>query len=487
MRLKQVVLKGKIDKLRAAMSPLEEKREDVKARREALNKREEELMQALNEVEETTPEEDLDTLKEQVDQCISEVDDVKQEEADNEQAITDLQEQITQLEQELAAVEAEMASVVTQEPAPETNSQRNAPEAQTRSKEEYRMHKSFYGLTFEQRDAMFRRDDVKTWINNVRSMVGQKRGVNHAEVAIPTVVLDLITDNMEAGSKLIKHVNLQRVPGKARQTILGVTPEAIWTEACGKLNELDLDVFGVEMDAYKVGGFIPVCNAILEDAENTIKLGEALIESLIKSIGLALDKAILYGTGNKMPLGIVTRLTQTVDPGSDDTEREWVDLSKTNVISIASGDDGIETYKAVMTAAGKAASDYARGAQFWAMNRKTRVALMAATMSFTATGTAASAVNDELPLIGGKIETLEFIPDGVIVGGYGELYPLAERAEATIAVSEHVRFIEDQTVFKGTARYDGKPAIAEAFVAMHINGGTVTAGAVTFAQDKANA
>ena len=29
-----------------------------------------------------------------------------------------------------------------------------------------------------------------------------------------------------------------------------------------------------------------------------------------QSIGLALDKAIVYGTGVKMPLGIVTRLAQ---------------------------------------------------------------------------------------------------------------------------------------------------------------------------------
>ena len=469
------------------MAPLEEKREDIKARRTALEKREEELQQVIGEVTDETPEEDRTIIEEQVDQCIRDVDDVQQEETENEQAINNLQEQIDQLEQELEAIEAQLEAVAEQQPAPETNGQRNAPEAQTRSKEEYRMHKTFYGLTHEQRDSMFRRDDVKTWINNVRSMVGQKRAVNHAEVAIPTVVLDVITDNMTAGSKLIKHVNLQRVPGKARQTILGVTPEAVWTEACGKLNELDLDMYSVEVDAFKVGGFIPVCNAILEDAENTVKLGEVLIDALIKSIGLALDKAILYGTGNKMPLGIVTRLTQTADPGTDDTERPWEDLSKTNVIAVPSGSDGIELYQAIMTAAGAAASDYARGSQFWAMNRKTRTTLMAGMLAFTANGAVASGINDELPLIGGQIETLEFIPDGVIVGGYGELYPLAERAEATIAVSEHVRFIEDQTVFKGTARYDGKPAIAEAFVAMHINGGTVSASAVTFAQDKANA
>ena len=36
--------------------------------------------------------------------------------------------------------------------------------------------------------------------------------------------------------------------------------------------------------------------------------------------------------------------------------------------------------------------------------------------------------------------------------------------------SEHVRFLEDQTIFKGTARYDGKPAIREAFAVIGIGG-----------------
>ena len=55
----------------------------------------------------------------------------------------------------------------------------------------------------------------------------------------------------------------------------------------------------------------------------------------------------------------------------------------------------------------------------------------------------------------------------------------------SLATSEHVRFVEDQTVFKGTARYDGKPAIAEAFVVFAINGATATTS-MAFAQDKAN-
>ena len=68
-----------------------------------------------------------------------------------------------------------------------------------------------------------------------------------------------------------------------------------------------------------------------------------------------------------------------------------------------------------------------------------------------------------------------------------ELYLLAERAGAQFATSDQVRFIEDQTVFKGTARYDGLPVIADGFVAIGIAGTTPSASGITFATDTANA
>ncbi|MGF2525981.1 phage major capsid protein, partial [Ralstonia pseudosolanacearum] len=100
-------------------------------------------------------------------------------------------------------------------------------------------------------------------------------------------------------------------------------------------------------------------------------------------------------------------------------------------------------------------------------------------------GRIVTGVSDTMPVIGGIIEVLNFVPDNVIIGGYFDLYLLAERAGQKFATSEHVRFLQDQTVFKGTARYDGTPAIAEGFVAIGINGATPTA-AMTFTADTAN-
>jgi hypothetical protein len=48
------------------------------------------------------------------------------------------------------------------------------------------------------------------------------------------------------------------------------------------------------------------------------------------------------------------------------------------------------------------------------------------------------------------------------------------------------QFIEDNTVFRGIARYDGRPAAGEAFAAFALSTTTIATTA-TFAADTANA
>ena len=120
------------------------------------------------------------------------------------------------------------------------------------------------------------------------------------------------------------------------------------------------------------------------------------------------------------------------------------------------------------------------------MNETTYTTLIAEFMTINANGAIVTGIGGVMPVVGGAIEVLNFIPDGVIIGGYFDLYLLAERRGQQFATSEHVRFLADQTVMKGTARYDGLPVIAEAFVAIGILGTAPTA-TMTFASDTANA
>lgn len=344
--------------------------------------------------------------------------------------------------------------------------------------------KRFKDMNYEERSAFVQREDVKNYLSEVRTCIAEKRALTNVGLTIPEVMLGLLRENIMDYSKLYKHVAVRSISGNGRQVIMGTVPEAVWTDCCANLNELSLTFNDIEVNCWKVGGYFAVCNANLEDSD--INLAAELLTALGQAIGLALDKAILYGTGTRMPLGVVTRLAQTSEPEDyPATARTWVDLHTSNIKSHAATVKGKDLFIAIVGDSGAAKSAYSRGGKVWVMNETTYTTLMAEAVSVDANGNIVSGVAGTMPVVGGVIEVLNFVPNNVIIGGYFDLYLLAERAGQKFATSEHVRFLQDQTVFKGTARYDGQPAIAEGFVAIGINGTTPNA-TMTFAADSAN-
>ena len=457
MALKALMLRKKIDGAKKEL-------EALRAKNTEFEKREQELEKAISEAE-------TDEETKTVEDAVAEFEKEKETHAADQAA---LEQTIAGLEKDLAAEEAKQD---TTPPAPEARNE--VKPMNTRSK-------IFAKMNMEQRNAMFERQDVKDFLARTRQVISEKRALTNVGLLIPDVFLGLIRENLQNYSKLYKHVYVRPVSGKARETVMGTIPEAVWTEMCANLNELALAFNDVEVDGYKVGGYFSVCNADVEDSD--IDLAGELLTAITQAIGFALDKAIVYGKGTKMPLGFVTRLAQTVAPEDyPETERAWADLHTSNIVTIsAANSTGIKLFQNIVLASGAAKGDYSRGEKVWAMNETTRTKLIAESLSINAAGTIVSGMNGTMPVVGGTAEVLNFIPDNVIVGGYLDLYLLAERAGTRLAQSEHAKFIEDRTVFRGTARYDGKPVIAEGFVAIGINGATPTA-AMTFAADTANA
>lgn len=489
MALKQVVLSRKLGGLQEQLRSIEAEAEELRKAREDWQRRSDEAEAAVNEVTEETSEEDVAAVEAAADKLVAEGDELEAKEADNENKRADLQEQIAQVENELNELNSrarDAAKQRSEKPGFSMEKKESVLSMETRK---------VMGLTYQERATLFGRDEVKDFLERARgwgrqNANGEKRAVQRGELLIPDVLLGIIRENVGEYSKLMKYINLRSVPGTSRMLVDGVTPEAVWTEQCGKLNELELNWSMVEMDGYKVGGYIPVCNALLEDATDPVSLGTEIMTKLTRSIGMAVDKAILYGTGTKMPLGIVTRLLQTEAPADQTPDmRPWEKLSVTHIkgYNLGTAADPVDFFSYVVAAMSETSNKYGSDGKFWAMNEKTKAMIVSKALSINAAGAVAAAVGDTMPVVGGAIETLDFVPDGDFVAGYGECYAVAERAGTSLGSSSEVRFIEDQTVFKATARYDGKPVIPEAFIAGNILGGTVTAGAVTFAEDKANA
>ena len=462
--LKSLMLRRKIDLKKAELEALRAKNAEFETREADL---EASIAEATTEEEQKTVDEAIDAFN------------AEKEAA--EAAETALAKEVEQLEAELTQEEEAQRAIKT------AGAEKRAAEKPVENGGKI-VRTKFFNLSVQERDAMFARDDVKSWIGEIRSCIAEKRALTNVGVTIPEVFLGLLRENLERYSKLYSRTRLRPVGGTARQAIMGTIPEAIWTECCANFNELDLGFSDAEVDCYKVGGFFAICNAILEDSE--VDLADEVLTAIGQAIGLALDKAILFGRNAagamKMPKGVVTRLVETSQPANyPATARPWADLHTSNVSTIASTYTGIGLFQQIVLASGAAKGKYSRGEKTWVMNEKTRTKLIAEAMSINAAGAIVSGINGTMPVIGGDIVVLDFVPDNVIIGGYFDLYLLAERAGQKFASSEHVRFIQDQTVFKGTARYDGMPLIGEAFVAIGI-GGTTPSASMTFAADEAN-
>lgn len=474
MALKILMLRSKMDRLNKELEALREKDAEF-ATREA------ELEQAVNEA---ATEEEEKVVAENVEQFEGE----KQAHDERKSA----------LEQEISEIEGQIKEIEANAPTRGNNTTTNPESKHNERGETNKMNianirslpksqRVFDALSGEQRQAILADNTMQEFLKELRSMKGQQRAVSGAELTIPVVMLDLIAENMYRYSKLLNRVRVRNVRGEARQTIAGTVPEAVWTEMCGAINELSFVFNQITLDGYKVAGFVPVCNSILED--NDVNLAGWIVEMLSEAVGLAMDKAILYGKGaaSKMPLGIVTRLAQTAQPSDYPANAPaWVNLSATNVIKIdGTTSTGAEFWAKLMEAIGNTYTRYSRGEMFWAMNSKTYAKLRSKLITFTATGDVVANLYGTLPVITGNVDVLEFIPDGDIIGGYGDLYLLALRSGMTIESSREVQFIQDNTVFKGKQRADGMPVIPGAFVAININNKAVTT-AMDFAADTAN-
>ena len=440
---------------------------DANKQLEALRSKDEEFVTREADLEKSIEEAETEEERSAVEEAITEFETEKAAHADQK---ADLERQIQDLEDQIAEEEKQQ----------NTDPEEDKPEERTQDMGVERVIEA--GTKRSRIMEMVKRENVQAYLMEVRNCIREKRSLTNVGLTIPEVFLGILRENIAEYSKLYKHVTVRQIGGDGRMVIMGTIPEAVWTDCCANLNELDLGFADMELDCWKVGGYFAVCNANLEDSD--VDLASEIVTALGQAIGRALDKAILYGGGTRMPLGIVPRLAQTSKPaGYPDTAREWVDLHTTNIKTTSN--TGVTLFADLVTNFGAAKGKYSRGEIVHVMNEKTYTYLMAQAMSVNAAGAIVSGVNGVMPVIGGVIEVLDFVPDNNIVSGYYDLYILAERGGQKFASSEHVKFLSDQTVFKGTARYDGAPAIAEGFVVNAI-GGSSAGTSMDFAADDAN-
>lgn len=463
MALKALIMKRKIDDATARLTALREKDN-------SFTTREAELTAAVEEITDETSEEDRQSVEAAVDEFDEQQNAHEEEKKSLEKTIDELSAQLAEEERASAAA----AAAIEDEPAPQE---------EERTHERHMETREFFGMNMQERDRFFADENVKEFISQVRTCIKEKRALTNVGLTIPNTIFPLIKEQVASSSKLLQYVTAKYVRGTARQNIMGTVPEAVWTEMTGKINELSLSFNNVELDGFKVGGIIYVNNSTLEDSD--VDLMSEIILALGISIGKALDKSIVFGTGVKMPLGFLTRLAQTVAPeGYSATARPWADLHTSNITKIT-GKTGNALFQSLVLATQAIDNDYAMGEIVWIMNKKTKAKITSESMSANANAAIVAGMQNTMPVVGGPIVDISAMADNDIAFAYLDLYTLLVRKDVNLAYSSEYKFADDQTAFKGTMRADGIPVIAKAFGIININNVAPTTTA-SFTTDTAN-
>lgn len=471
--LRVLVLNSEITALRAQLTPLEQTRDGFAAR-------EEQLRQALSEITETSTDEERSAVS-------AAVDAFENDRSANAAEIARIQGEIDTRSAEIARLEAEQTPPPASNPAVSNSDTRNndhhersfVPMNNT-------TERRWFGLTYAERDALIAKDTTRDFLQRFRALREQQNSATGAELGIPTEFMQILRDLTYQNSKLWPYVHSESIRGHSRQNIVGTGAEAVWTEMLANINEISLDFTQLEMDGYMLAGYMAISNAVLQD-DADLQLLTSILNAMGEANARALDKAIVYGTGKKMPVGFVTRLAaETTPTWWNNDQGDFTDLHTSHILKLdIDSTSGAAFFGTLVEALGIADPKYSDGRVFWVMNRKTHIRLMAKALAFNAAAAITAGFSNTFPIVGGDIVELEFMADNDIAGGFGSLMRMAEREGLSIASSDIPLFLRNMTVYRSIGRYDGKPARGEAFVMVNFHN-TAPTTSISFAPDYAN-
>lgn len=259
---------------RAELAPLLEREEELK-------KEAEELEQSIEGAEK---EEDLDLIDEEIEKNTEEA-------KENEEKINSIKEEMKALEEEMEKLQEKTAKATTKKR--EVQPMLNVSERE------------------QLRTLLSTEDSVeRKFVSEVIGAIKEKRAFAGGEELIPETFIGILYDKTYKKSKLLPLVDVVNAKGTGKFLVDVSAPDFVWTEKCADIPELTMAALGtLELDRYALGGYVPVCNAIIEDA--MIDVATYILDKMAEGKAKAIDAAILSGLGSdsNQPEGILTKVT----------------------------------------------------------------------------------------------------------------------------------------------------------------------------------
>ena len=281
------------------------------------------------------------------------------------------------------------------------------------------------------------------------------------EDLVPPTVIDRVFEELERGHELLKAISFVNTTGITKWiTKKGNVNPAFWGKLTDAIKKKIDDGFEVvNTNLYKLSAYIPVAKSMLD-------LGPAWLDRYVRTVlaeamAIALEEAIVNGTGKDQPIGMLKNLSGSVVEGvyPDKTATAITDLKPKTLgesVMYPLTHDGKRTVNNVILVVNPA--------DYWSK-------IFPATTFLTQNGTYVYGV---LPIPAKIIESVA-VPVGKMVAGVANDYFLGVGSTRKVEVAKELRIIEDEDVYVTKQYANGFPVDNNAFLVFDITGVDVPA------------
>lgn len=296
---------------------------------------------------------------------------------------------------------------------------------------------------------------------NYYNAVIEKRGFTDLAVTLPTTVFDRVFEDLEQNHPLLSEITFQNTTAVTEWIIRKTNCEAAWwgtlTDSIKK--ELSHGFDKVKTDMYKLSAFMPVSKAMLD-------LGPEWLDRYVRTVlseamAIALEAAIVAGTGKDQPIGMIKNLKGAV------VDKVYPDKEATPLADLSPVTLG-KSVMAPLTKNGTRAVPsvliLVNPLDYWEK-------IFSATTFLTQQGTYVFGV---MP-IPAKIVQSVAVPQGKMVAGMAKDYFMGVGSGQKIEYSDEYKFIDDERTYLAKQYATGEPKDNDSFLVFDISSLSVEA------------
>lgn len=273
--------------------------------------------------------------------------------------------------------------------------------------------------------------------------------VSSVGAGIPTSTLNRIEEMLRQTSALYNQIDVLNIPGYVSIPVEDTVNNAAWIAEGANSTDAEDKLASVNFAAYKL---IRTISITAEVSKMTISAFENwIVKKITERMAMAIENAILNGTGNGQPKGIL----------------------KETIKTLQSAEKGKITYEDLCNMMANLKAGYKKGSAF-VVNTQT----LWKDIATIRVGDSLVFVPDPTGEFAGRIFGKpviedEFIEEGKILYGLFSKYTMNWNENVNVTSDDSAEFRSGNRVYRGMALVDGKTVNKEAFVLMNKQAGEV--------------